>query len=75
MRSSGIIWETNKSMSNRWRSLSTREVNLIEEGYQKCVRKIQVGKELPEKVILEPKLEVTRIANIYLSLNSKRIYS
>ncbi|XP_026298323.1 vacuolar protein sorting-associated protein 13 isoform X3 [Apis mellifera] len=56
--SSGIIWEIRKSINHRWRSLSTREVNLIEEGYQKYMRELQIGKNPMQKVILEPKLEV-----------------
>lgn len=56
--SSGIIWETRKSVSHRWRGLSTREVNVIEEGYQKYMRELQVGKDPIQKIVLEPKLEV-----------------
>lgn len=59
--SSGIIWEIRKSSNHRWRSLTTREVNLIEEGYQKYMRELQVGKDPMQKVILEPKLEVIKI--------------
>ncbi|KAK9299462.1 hypothetical protein QLX08_007488 [Tetragonisca angustula] len=56
--SSGIIWETRKSVSHRWRGLSTREVNVIEEGYQKYMRELQIGKDPVQKAVLEPKLEV-----------------
>ncbi|XP_076249315.1 vacuolar protein sorting 13C isoform X2 [Calliopsis andreniformis] len=56
--SSGIIWETCKFTSHRWRGISTREVNVIEEGYQKYMREIQIGKEPPQKIMLDPKLEV-----------------
>ncbi|XP_076681161.1 vacuolar protein sorting 13C isoform X2 [Andrena cerasifolii] len=56
--SSGIIWETCKTMSHRWRALSTREVVLIEDGYQRYMREIQIGREVPQKMILEPKLEI-----------------
>ncbi|KAK2581118.1 hypothetical protein KPH14_007937 [Odynerus spinipes] len=56
--SSGIIWETRKSIGNRWRSLNTREVNIIEEGYQKYMRELQIEKDPPYRVMLEPKLEV-----------------
>ncbi|XP_043520217.1 vacuolar protein sorting-associated protein 13 isoform X6 [Frieseomelitta varia] len=56
--SSGIIWETRKSASHRWRGLSTREVNVIEEGYQKYMRELQIGKDPIQKAVLEPKLEV-----------------
>lgn len=59
--SSGIIWEIRKSINHRWRSLSTREVNLIEEGYQKYMRELQIGKDPMQKVVLEPKLEVIEI--------------
>lgn len=56
--SSGIIWETRKSIGNRWRALNAREVNIIEEGYQKYMRELQVEKETPYRLMLEPKLEV-----------------
>ncbi|KAJ8665252.1 hypothetical protein QAD02_006914 [Eretmocerus hayati] len=56
--SSGIIWETRKTMTGRWRSLNNHEVNLIEEGYQKYTRELQVDKETAYRVALEPKLEV-----------------
>ncbi|KZC12683.1 Vacuolar protein sorting-associated protein 13A, partial [Dufourea novaeangliae] len=56
--SSGIIWETSKSVSHRWRGLGTREVNIIEEGYQKYIRELQIEKDPPQIVMLEPKLEV-----------------
>ena len=62
--SSGIIWETRKSVSHRWRGLSTREVNVIEEGYQKYMRELQIGKDPVQKAVLEPKLEVTRVKMI-----------
>lgn len=48
-------------MSHRWRALSTREVVLIEDGYQRYMREIQIRKEVPQKMILEPKLEVTKM--------------
>lgn len=66
--SSGIIWEIRKSINHRWRSLSTREVNLIEEGYQKYMRELQIGKDPMQKVILEPKLEVIEIIISFLIL-------
>ncbi|XP_053986716.1 intermembrane lipid transfer protein Vps13 isoform X2 [Hylaeus volcanicus] len=56
--SSGIIWETSKSPSHRWRGISIREVNIIEEGYQNYIREVQIGKNLSHRVMLEPKLEV-----------------
>ncbi|KAI4501433.1 hypothetical protein M0802_003310 [Mischocyttarus mexicanus] len=56
--SSGIIWETCKSIRSRWRFLNAREVNIIEEGYQKYIRELQIEKDPPYRVLLEPKLEV-----------------
>ncbi|KAI4489144.1 hypothetical protein M0804_004642 [Polistes exclamans] len=56
--SSGIIWETCKSIGSRWRFLNAREVNIIEEGYQKYIRELQIEKDPPYRVLLEPKLEV-----------------
>ncbi|XP_033213445.1 vacuolar protein sorting-associated protein 13 isoform X2 [Belonocnema kinseyi] len=56
--SSGIIWENRKSAGSRWRALNTCEVNLIEEGYQRYMRELQIDKEAPYRVMLEPKLEV-----------------
>ncbi|XP_076380466.1 vacuolar protein sorting 13C isoform X3 [Megalopta genalis] len=56
--SSGIIWETSKSAAHRWRGLNTNEVNIIEEGYQKYIRELQIGKDPSQKLILEPKLEI-----------------
>ena len=56
--SSGIIWETRKSMTGRWRALSDREIYLIEEGYQKYMMQLQVDKETAYRVALEPKFEV-----------------
>ncbi|XP_076294775.1 vacuolar protein sorting 13C isoform X2 [Lasioglossum baleicum] len=56
--SSGIIWETSKTTAQRWRGLSAHEVNTIEEGYQKYIRELQIGRDPSQKVILEPKLEV-----------------
>ncbi|XP_068984481.1 intermembrane lipid transfer protein Vps13 isoform X1 [Bombus flavifrons] len=56
--SSGIMWETRKSVNHRWRNLDTREVIVIEEGYQKYIRELQMDKSPIQKVILEPKLEV-----------------
>ncbi|XP_076625592.1 vacuolar protein sorting 13C isoform X3 [Colletes latitarsis] len=56
--SSDIIWETSKSAAHRWRGISTKDVILIEEGYQRYMREFQIGKDPPHKVMLEPKLEV-----------------
>ncbi|XP_023247319.1 vacuolar protein sorting-associated protein 13 [Copidosoma floridanum] len=56
--SSGIIWETRKLSAGRWRALSNREVCLIEAGYQKYLRELQVDKETPYRVALEPKFEI-----------------
>lgn len=56
--SSGIIWETCKSNGNRWRGLNSREINIIEEGYQKYIRELQIEKDPSHRVLLEPKLEV-----------------
>ncbi|XP_017891074.1 vacuolar protein sorting-associated protein 13 isoform X2 [Ceratina calcarata] len=59
--SSGIIWESRKSCTHRWRGLSTKDVELIEEGYQKYMRESQIGKDPDAKVMLEPRLEVDYI--------------
>ncbi|XP_035721159.1 vacuolar protein sorting-associated protein 13-like isoform X2 [Vespa mandarinia] len=56
--SSGIIWETCKSTGSRWRGLNAREINIIEEGYQKYIRELQIEKDPSHRVLLEPKLEV-----------------
>ncbi|XP_076225482.1 vacuolar protein sorting 13C isoform X3 [Nomia melanderi] len=56
--SSGIIWEASKSAAHRWRGLSANEVNVIEEGYQKYLRELQIGRDPSQKVMLEPKLEI-----------------
>ncbi|KAG7211251.1 hypothetical protein KM043_010561 [Ampulex compressa] len=56
--SSGIIWEIRKSTGSRWRALNTRDVGIIEEGYQRYMREIQIGKDPACRVMLEPKLEV-----------------
>ncbi|CAL7938935.1 unnamed protein product [Xylocopa violacea] len=56
--SSGIIWETRKSATHRWRGLNTREVTMLEVGYQKYVREVQMGKDPTQKVMLDPKVEV-----------------
>ena len=45
-------------MTGRWRALSNREVGLIEEGYQRYMRELQVDKETFYRVSLEPKFEV-----------------
>ena len=58
--SSGIIWETRKSNGNRWRALNIREVGVIEEGYQKYIRELQIDREPPFRIMLEPKLEVQK---------------
>ncbi|XP_032688033.1 vacuolar protein sorting-associated protein 13 isoform X3 [Odontomachus brunneus] len=56
--SSGIIWETCKNMGGRWRALSAKEVNAIEEGYQHYQKELQINKEADYRVMLEPKLMV-----------------
>nr|XP_012140992.1 PREDICTED: vacuolar protein sorting-associated protein 13C isoform X2 [Megachile rotundata] len=56
--SSGVIWESRKSVKHLWRGLSAREVNLIEEGYQNYMLELQIGKDPAQKVMLEPKLEI-----------------
>ncbi|XP_011630655.2 LOW QUALITY PROTEIN: vacuolar protein sorting-associated protein 13 [Pogonomyrmex barbatus] len=56
--SSGIIWETRKSPGSRWRALNAKEVNAIEEGYQRYMKELQVNKEVDYRVMLEPKLMV-----------------
>lgn len=58
--SSGIIWETQKSGSHRWRPLNESEVLTIEDGYQRYLREVQVGHETSNRVLLEPKLEVNQ---------------
>ncbi|XP_031777535.1 vacuolar protein sorting-associated protein 13 isoform X3 [Nasonia vitripennis] len=65
--SSGIIWETRKTMTSRWRALNNREVALVEEGYQRYLRELQVDKETAYRVALEPKFEVD-----YLNLEMLR---
>ncbi|XP_018308960.1 vacuolar protein sorting-associated protein 13A isoform X2 [Mycetomoellerius zeteki] len=57
--SSGIIWETRKSIGGRWRALSAKEVNAIEEGYQRYIRELQIGKmDADYRIMLDPKLMV-----------------
>ncbi|XP_053594598.1 intermembrane lipid transfer protein Vps13 isoform X2 [Microplitis demolitor] len=56
--SSGIIWETRKTIGSRWKPLTASEVLVIEEGYQKYMREVQVGSDPPYRVMLEPKLLV-----------------
>ncbi|CAD6244856.1 GSCOCG00013505001-RA-CDS [Cotesia congregata] len=56
--SSGIIWETRKTIGSRWKPLTSTEVLVIEEGYQKYLREVQLGTEPPYRVMLEPKLMV-----------------
>ncbi|XP_074114843.1 vacuolar protein sorting 13C isoform X2 [Cotesia typhae] len=56
--SSGIIWETRKTIGSRWKPLTSSEVLVIEEGYQKYLREVQLGTEPPYRVMLEPKLMV-----------------
>jgi len=57
--SSGIIWETRKSLGGRWRALNAKEVNAIEEGYQRYIRELQIGKsDADYRIMLEPKLMV-----------------
>ncbi|KMQ93840.1 vacuolar protein sorting-associated protein 13a, partial [Lasius niger] len=56
--SSGIIWETRKSSGGRWRALNAKEVNAIEEGYQRYIKELQIGKDADYRVMLEPKLMV-----------------
>lgn len=61
--SSGIIWEVGKSKEGRWRALSNREVCLLEEGYQRYHREIQIDKQTPYRIQLEPKFEVDYMNN------------
>ncbi|XP_071565919.1 intermembrane lipid transfer protein Vps13 isoform X2 [Temnothorax nylanderi] len=56
--SSGIIWETRKSLGGRWRALNIKEVNAIEEGYQRYIRELQIGKDADYRAMLDPKLMV-----------------
>ncbi|KAK0157380.1 hypothetical protein PV328_011128 [Microctonus aethiopoides] len=56
--SSGIIWETRKTVGSRWRALNNTEVISIEDGYQKYMREIQIGNEPNYRVMLNPKLLV-----------------
>nr|XP_012230348.1 PREDICTED: vacuolar protein sorting-associated protein 13C isoform X2 [Linepithema humile] len=56
--SSGIIWETRKSLGGRWRALNAKEVNAIEEGYQRYLKELQIGKDADYRIMLEPKLMV-----------------
>lgn len=60
--SSGIIWETRKSTTGRWRAMNNQEVFLVEEGYKKYLMELQVDKESAYRVALAPKFEV----NFYL---------
>jgi len=39
-----LIREMHKSIGNRWRALSVKEVNAIEEEYQRYIRELQIGK-------------------------------
>ncbi|XP_071648865.1 intermembrane lipid transfer protein Vps13 isoform X2 [Temnothorax longispinosus] len=56
--SSGIIWETRKSLGGRWRALNIKEVNAIEEGYQRYIRELQIGRDSDYRAMLDPKLMV-----------------
>lgn len=54
-------------MTGRWRALNNREVALVEDGYQKYLRELQMNKETAYRVALEPKFEVD-----YLNLEMLR---
>lgn len=56
--SSGVIWENRKFVTSRWRALNDRDVCLIEEGYQRYTRELQIDKETHYRIMLDPKLEV-----------------
>ncbi|XP_034937793.1 vacuolar protein sorting-associated protein 13 isoform X2 [Chelonus insularis] len=56
--SSGIIWETRKTIGSRWKPLVDREVALIEDGYQRYIKEAQVGNDPPYRIMLDQKLLV-----------------
>lgn len=53
-------------MTGRWRALNTKEVNVIEEGYQHYLKELQICKEADYRVMLEPKLTVKRDVLIFV---------
>ncbi|GFY45163.1 vacuolar protein sorting-associated protein 13 [Trichonephila inaurata madagascariensis] len=58
MTSTGVIWESRKKKSKRYKTLSVKELEIIEAAYQKYHNEIKVGKKTKPVVQLDGKIEV-----------------
>ncbi|XP_069674534.1 intermembrane lipid transfer protein Vps13 isoform X2 [Periplaneta americana] len=56
--SSGIIWETCKSNKQRFKPLSVKDCQAIEEAFVRYNMELSVGKTVSSKVVIDPKTEV-----------------
>jgi len=56
--SSGVIWETRKSLGGRWQPLEIKIADAIEEGYQRYIKELQADEIANYRILLEPKLMV-----------------
>ncbi|KAL1140362.1 hypothetical protein AAG570_000294 [Ranatra chinensis] len=56
--SSGIVWETKKASKKRYKTLSSRDSELIETAYNHYVQKLAVGDRVDPKVTLDNRIVV-----------------
>lgn len=73
--SSGIIWETCKLNSRRFKPLSVREGAALELAYQRFVQEAAVGQDTPtsHRVLVDGKLEVDFKAEEVLRPNRRKL--
>nr|CAD7454577.1 unnamed protein product [Timema tahoe] len=71
--SSGVIWETRKTNSKRFKPLSVKDCQLIEEAYQRYTSELQMNKQASGQVVIEDSLEVDFVAEEMLRPNKRRL--
>nr|CAD7427810.1 unnamed protein product [Timema monikensis] len=71
--SSGVIWETRKTNSKRFKPLSVKDCQLIEEAYQRYTSELQMNKQSSGRVVIEDSLEVDFVAEEMLRPNKRRL--
>lgn len=71
--SSGVIWETSKSGSKRFKQMNERDSGAIEAAYQQFVKRKEIEGSIDGRVIVDSKIEVDFEMQVMLKPSKRRI--